>query len=91
MGPVNPTLAAKGLLLTGGTVVDATLIGAPISTTNSNGERDPEMHETTKGNQWHYGNAGAHRVDIEPVLVHAAVASMSLPTKAHRMHLRSVA
>jgi IS5 family transposase len=36
-------------------VVDATLIAAPSSTKNSSGERDPEMHQTKKGNQWHFG------------------------------------
>ena len=49
---VNAMLAAKGLLLKQGTVVDATLIAAPTSTKNSTGRRDPEMHQTKKGNQW---------------------------------------
>ena len=51
LATVNATLAAKGLLLKSGTVVDATLIAAPSSTKNSRGERDPEMHQTKKGNQ----------------------------------------
>ncbi len=51
LATVNATLAAKGLLLKSGTVVDATLIAAPSSTKNSSGERDPEMHQTKKGNQ----------------------------------------
>ena len=55
LATVNATLAAKGLLLKSGTVVDATLIAAPSSTKNSSGERDPEMHQTKKGNQWHFG------------------------------------
>ena len=42
-------------MLKTGTVVDATLIAAPSSTKNSSGERDPEMHQTKKGNQWHFG------------------------------------
>ena len=49
---VNATLAAKGLLLKEGTAVDASLIAAPSSTKNSTGRRDPEMHQTKKGNQW---------------------------------------
>lgn len=49
---VNATLADKGLMLKQGTVVDATLIAAPSSTKNQGGERDPEMHQTKKGNQW---------------------------------------
>jgi IS5 family transposase len=55
LATVNSTLAAKGLLLKSGTAIDATLIAAPSSTKNSSGERDPEMHQTKKGNQWHFG------------------------------------
>ena len=51
----NATLIPKGLMLKTGTVVDATLIAAPSSTNNSTGEHDPEMHQTKKGNQWHFG------------------------------------
>lgn len=47
---VNATLADKGLMLKEGTVVDATLIAAPSSTKNKDGQRDPEMHQTRKGN-----------------------------------------
>ena len=49
---VNDILQAKGMLMRTGTVVDATLISAPSSTKNADGERDPEMHQTKKGNQW---------------------------------------
>ena len=48
---INAKLAAHGLLLKMGTVVDATLIAAPSSTKNKTGERDPEMHQVKKGNQ----------------------------------------
>ena len=48
-------LAAKGLLLREGSIVDATLIAAPPSTKNKAGKRDPEMHQSKKGNQWHFG------------------------------------
>lgn len=51
LATVNAMLTVKGLLLKQGTVVDATLIAAPSSTKNSTGERDPEMHQTKKGNQ----------------------------------------
>ena len=51
LATINATLATKGLMLKTGTVVDATLIAAPSSTKNSSGERDPEMHQTKKGNQ----------------------------------------
>ena len=55
LATINATLARKGLLLKTGTVVDATLIAAPSSTKNATGTRDPEMHQTKKGNQWHFG------------------------------------
>ena len=71
LATVNATLAAKGLLLKSGTVVDATLIAAPSSTKNSSGERDPEMHQTKKGNQWHFGMKAHIGVDDESVLVHS--------------------
>src|ERR1700730_14880758 len=49
---VNRYLDARGIRITTGTIVDATIIHAPSSTKNSSGERDPEMHQTKKGNQW---------------------------------------
>lgn len=52
---VNGHLADKGIRITTGTIVDATIIHAPSSTKNSTGERDPEMHQTKKGNQWYFG------------------------------------
>lgn len=52
---INHHLAAKGLLLCEGTIVDATLIAAPPSTKNKAGKRDPEMHQSKKGKQWHFG------------------------------------
>ena len=73
LATVNATLAAKGLLLKSGTVVDATLIAAPSSTKNSSGERDPEMHQTKKGNQWHFGMKAHIGVDAESGLVHTVI------------------
>jgi len=67
---VNELLRAKGLLLKAGTVVDATLISAPSSTKNASGERDPEMHQTKKGNQWYFGMKAHIGVDAESGLVH---------------------
>ena len=52
---VNELLQAQGLQLKEGTVVDATLIAAPSSTKNQSGTRDPEMHQSKKGNQWYFG------------------------------------
>ena len=73
LATVNATLAAKGLLLKSGTVVDATLIAAPSSTKNSSGERDPEMHQTKKGQQWYFGMKLHIGVDSQSGLAHSAV------------------
>ena len=67
---INAKLSAQGLLLKVGTVVDATLIAAPSSTKNSTGKRDPDMHQTKKGNQWHFGMKAHIGVDAESGLVH---------------------
>jgi IS5 family transposase len=85
---VNATLASKGLMLRSGTVVDATLIAAPSSTKNSTGERDPEMHQTKKGNQWHFGMKAHIGVDADSGLVHAVVgtaANVNDVTQASRL------
>ena len=73
LATVNATLTDKGLMLREGTVVDATLISAPSSTKNKDGERDPEMHQTKKGNQWHFGMKCHIGVDADSGLVHTAV------------------
>ncbi len=52
---ITAHLEAKGLLLRSGTIVDATIIAAPSSTKNADKARDPEMHQTKKGNQWYFG------------------------------------
>jgi IS5 family transposase len=52
---INMMLSERGLLLKQGTIVDATIIAAPSSTKNKSGKRDPEMHQTQKGNNWHFG------------------------------------
>ncbi|UWD89095.1 IS5 family transposase [Ralstonia pseudosolanacearum] len=67
---VNEMLRGKGLMLKAGTVVDATLISAPSSTKNASGERDPEMHQSKKGNQWYFGMKAHIGVDAESGLVH---------------------
>ena len=67
---VNAHLARKGLLLRKGSIVDAMIIEAPSSTKNSTGERDPEMHQTKKGNQWHFGMKAHIAVDANSGLVH---------------------
>jgi len=67
---VNAYLARKGLLLKRGSIVDATIIAAPSSTKNAQGQRDPEMHQTKKGNQWHFGMKAHIGVDVDSGLVH---------------------
>lgn len=67
---VNAHLTRKGLLLKRGSIVDATIIAAPSSTKNESGERDPEMHQTKKGNQWHFGMKAHIGVDVDSGLVH---------------------
>ena len=73
MAAINATLANNGLMLKAGTVVDATLIAAPSSTQNRDGERDPEMHQTKKGNQWHFGMKAHIGVDADSGLVHSVI------------------
>jgi transposase, IS5 family len=67
---VNKHLASEGLLLKRGTIVDATIISAPSSTKNSEGKRDPEMHQTKKGEQWYFGMKAHIGVDADSGLVH---------------------
>ena len=70
LATVNGLLSAKGLLLKSGTVVDATLIAAPSSTKNRDGGRDPEMHQSKKGQQWYFGMKAHIGVDADSGLVH---------------------
>ncbi len=67
---VNGYLSRKGLMLKRGTIVDATIIAAPSSTKNADGERDPEMHQTKKGNEWFFGMKAHIGVDVDSGLVH---------------------
>lgn len=69
---VGELLQANGLRLSGGTIVDATLIAAPPSTKNRDKARDPEMHQTKKGNQWHFGMKVHIGVDSNSGLIHSA-------------------
>ena len=70
---VNAHLTRRGLMLKRGSIVDATIIAAPSSTKNATGERDPEMHQTKKGNQWHFGMKAHVGVDVDSGLVHTVV------------------
>jgi len=80
LAAVNAKLIDRGLMLKTGTVVDATLIAAPSSTKNDKGERDPEMHQTKKGNQWHFGMKAHIGVDADSGLVHTVTTT---PANAH--------
>ena len=62
---INAHLASLGHRLKTGTIVDASIIDAPSSTKNRRGERDPEMHQTKKGNQWYFGMKAHIGVDAE--------------------------
>jgi IS5 family transposase len=70
---VGEVLQAQGLKIGTGTIVDATIIAAPSSTKNERGERDPEMHQTRKGKQWHFGMKLHIGVDSRTGLAHSAV------------------
>jgi IS5 family transposase len=70
---INAHLGEQGLLMREGTIVDATIIAAPSSTKNATGQRDPEMHQTKKGNQWHFGLKAHIGVDAESGLVHTVI------------------
>ena len=82
---VNDILQAKGLLLRTGTAVDATLIAAPSSTKNVEGERDPQMQQakkakkgkkgkkSKKSKQWYFGMKAHIGVDAQSGFVHTAV------------------
>jgi len=73
-------LQAQGLKVAGGTIVDATIISAPSSTKNQAGERDPEMKQTRKGNQWYFGMKAHIGVDSKTKLIHSVAAT---PANVH--------
>ena len=77
---VNQWLSDAGIMMKQGTLVDATLIEAPCSTKNKRGERDGEMHQTKKGNQWYFGMKAHIGVDAKSGLTH------SLKTTAANEH-----
>ena len=70
---VGAQLQARGFKVNTGTIVDATIIGAPSSTKNANKARDPEMHQTRKGQQWYFGMKLHIGVDSQSGLAHSAV------------------
>jgi len=80
---VNYHLASKGIRITTGTIVDATIIHAPSSTRNQSGERDPEMHQTRKGNQWYFGMKAHIGVDSREGVVHSVCTSAASVADVH--------
>jgi IS5 family transposase len=77
---VNAHLKRSGIKVASGTIVDATIIHAPSSTKNDSGTRDPEMHQTKKGNEWFFGMKAHIGVDSRSRLVHSFVAT---PANVH--------
>ncbi|MGF6971400.1 IS5 family transposase [Paraburkholderia sp. WC7.3g] len=80
---VGRVLQASGMKLKSGTIVDATIIGAPGSTKNEQKARDPEMHQTRKGRQWYFGAKLHIGVDSQSGLAHSAVLT---PANVHDKH-----
>jgi IS5 family transposase len=82
---VNVHLEARGIKIQTGTIVDATIIHAPSSTKNSSGERDPEMHQTRKGNQWYFGLKAHIGVDARHGHVHSVATSAASVSDTHML------
>ena len=82
---VGELLLANGMKLSGGTIVDATLIAAPPSTKNRDKARDPEMHQTKKGNEWHFGMKLHIGVDSQTGLVHSASVTAANEHDSHQL------
>ena len=75
LATVNAHLKRSGIKVSSGTIVDATIISAPSSTKNRDGERDPEMHQTAKGRQWYFGMKAHVAVDSRSKLFHTVLVS----------------
>ena len=86
-GEINAHLALQGHRLKTGTIVDASLIDAPSSTKNKKGERDPEMHQTKKGNRWYFGMKAHIGVDSESGLTHGLATTAANGADVTHAHL----
>ena len=82
---VNRYLETKGIRISTGTIVDATIIHAPSSTKNSSGQRDPEMHQVKKGNQWYFGAKAHIGVDSKETVVHSVITSAASVADKHML------
>jgi transposase, IS5 family len=76
----NEIFKREGWIMNGGSIVDATIIAAPSSTKNAGGERDPEMHQAKKGNQWYFGMKAHIGVDAGTGYVHSVTCT---PANVH--------
>ncbi|WP_434218836.1 IS5 family transposase [Escherichia coli] len=83
---ISRWLAEAGVMMTQGTLVDATIIEAPSSTKNKEQQRDPEMHQTKKGNQWHFGMKAHIGVDAKSGLTHSLVTTAANEHDDPEMH-----
>jgi IS5 family transposase len=83
---INAHLAEKGLMMREGTIVDATLIAAPPSTKNEAKGRDPEMHQTKKGKNWHFGMKAHIGVDAKSGLVHTVIGTAANVSDVSQTH-----
>jgi transposase, IS5 family len=72
---INAHLEERGLLMREGTLVDATIINAPSSTKNKDKARDPDMHQTKKGNQWYFGMKAHIGTDRDSGIVHTVIST----------------
>ncbi len=81
----NYYLASKGIQITTGTIVDATIIHAPSSTKNAKKERDPEMHQTKKGNQYYFGLKAHIGVDSKEGIVHSVCTTAASVADCHML------
>jgi transposase, IS5 family len=82
---VNVHLEAKGIKIQTGTIVDATILHAPSSTKNEKKERDPEMHQARKGNQWYFGLKAHIGVDAKQGHVHSVATSAASVSDCHML------
>ncbi|SAK96718.1 transposase IS4 family protein [Caballeronia catudaia] len=84
---IGISLCERGLMMKEGTLVDATIIEAPPSTKNAGKSRDPEMHQTKKGNEWHFGMKAHVGVDAESGLVHSVAGTAANVSDVSQAHL----
>jgi IS5 family transposase len=82
---VNHYLDRRGIRITTGTIVDATIIHAPSSTKNEKKERDPAMHQTKKGNQWYFGMKAHIGVDSNEGIVHSVCSTAASVSDVHML------